>query len=105
MEYVLIGAFLLLLVVGATQWLVQQWFANKISDVAVTAAVGWAVTRRQCPHCKSLIDREATVCPRCARDVDPLPLDQSQDAAGQGTPASPGRPRPPVNAMGVTRKD
>lgn len=25
---------------------------------------------RQCPHCRSMIRRDASVCPRCARDVE-----------------------------------
>jgi hypothetical protein len=28
---------------------------------------------RPCPHCKEQIFREATVCPRCQRDVEPMP--------------------------------
>jgi hypothetical protein len=27
--------------------------------------------RRQCPHCRAWIDREATVCRQCSRDVPP----------------------------------
>lgn len=27
--------------------------------------------RRQCPHCRTWIDREAAVCAQCTRDVDP----------------------------------
>lgn len=35
---------------------------------------GWAVSRLmatciQCPHCRSLIPRDAKVCYRCTRDV------------------------------------
>ena len=25
--------------------------------------------RRQCPHCRTWIDKQATVCPQCTRDV------------------------------------
>ena len=24
----------------------------------------------QCPHCKSYVDKEATVCPKCGKDVN-----------------------------------
>lgn len=30
-----------------------------------------AETRRPCPWCRTVIDREAWVCPQCGRDVDP----------------------------------
>lgn len=30
-------------------------------------------SRRTCPHCRTTIDREASVCPQCARDVPPAP--------------------------------
>lgn len=30
-----------------------------------------AETRRQCPHCRTWVDREATVCAHCSRDIDP----------------------------------
>lgn len=29
---------------------------------------------RECPHCRESIRREASVCSRCQRDVDPLPV-------------------------------
>lgn len=28
-------------------------------------------TRRDCPHCRTPIDRRASVCPQCGRDVPP----------------------------------
>ena len=27
--------------------------------------------KRECPHCRSLIDARATVCPHCQREIEP----------------------------------
>lgn len=43
--------------------------------------------RRQCPHCRTWIDREASVCPQCSRDVEPA----AAAAAAVDGPAA-GRP-------------
>lgn len=84
MEYFLVGLIVLIIILGAAQWLAQQWFSSKVTDVAVDAAVNWVTTRRQCPHCRTLIHKEATVCPNCRRDVEPLTDDAPAPPLGGG---------------------
>ncbi len=38
--------------------------------------------RRQCPHCRTWIHREASVCPQCSRDVPP-PDPEARSANGR----------------------
>lgn len=40
-----------------------------------------SVTLRECPHCKSRIRRDASVCPNCQRDVDPLPPGKAETSS------------------------
>lgn len=37
-------------------------------------------TRRQCPHCRTWIARDASACPQCTRDVGDAPPPPSETA-------------------------
>lgn len=55
--------------VAAFAYAMQRYVFNPVNETFEAIAKR---PRRRCPHCRSLIDSEATACPRCTRDVEPL---------------------------------
>ena len=49
-----IYAFLVGIGVGTLLWILKQ------------------ITTRECPHCRERIDKRASACPKCGRDVEPI---------------------------------
>lgn len=68
---------------GAAMGLIIGWIGVLIAAIASPGGTAkpskqQMATSRECPHCKSLIRREATVCPHCQRESTPWILHEGR---------------------------
>ncbi len=66
-----VNAVISFLIVAFALFLLVRWVNHlRRSDTPA------APTTRACPYCKSHIDHDATRCPQCTSEVEPVPLEE-----------------------------
>jgi hypothetical protein len=53
--------------------------------LAIPLGIATALAKRECPHCRERINKRATVCTKCQRDVVPIIKDKQSPSPGETT--------------------